>query len=51
MEEHDLPDRQQLPECEVAHEPEEHAAPNGTRRTSNRQTHRPAHLEDNVTES
>jgi hypothetical protein len=31
MEEHDLPDRQQLPECKepVAHEPEEHAAPNG----------------------
>jgi transposase InsO family protein len=53
MEEHDLPDRQQLPECEepVAHEPEEHAAPNGTRRTSNRQTRRPVYLEDYVTES
>jgi hypothetical protein len=53
MEEHDLPDRQQLPECEepAAHEPEEHAAPNGTRRTSNRQTRRPAYLEDYVTES
>ena len=53
MEEHDFLDRQQLPECEepVAHEPEEHAAPNGTSRTSNRQTRRPAYLEDYVTES
>ena len=40
MKKHDLPDRQQLTECEeqVPHQPEEHAAPNGKGRISYRQT-------------